>query len=79
MTMYDLIPTNSQRSYYGKARVAVDAGQETLYSYNTAIIRRDASGALVRLWDGWTATTGKHIRSFCGLSKAEFLALPFAG
>ena len=24
----------------------------------------------------WTATTGRHVRAFCGLHKKEFLALP---
>lgn len=24
----------------------------------------------------WTATTGRHIRAYCGLNKKEFLALP---
>lgn len=30
-------------------------------------------------WDEeveWTATTGKHIKAFCGLGKKEFLKLP---
>jgi len=50
-------------------------GNETLYSYNTAIIKRLASGELVKLWNGWSATTGRHIRTFCGLNKKEFLEL----
>lgn len=74
--VYELIPTNRQKSFYGKARVAVDDdGTETLYSYGTPIVRRDADGKLTRLWDGWSATTGKHIASFCGLDKAGFMAL----
>lgn len=39
MKMYELIPTNGRKSFYGKARVMVeDNGTETLYSYDTAII-----------------------------------------
>lgn len=77
MKMYDLIPHDGRKSFYGKARVLVeDNGTETLYSYETAIIKRTAAGELVRLWAGWSATTGRHIAAFCGLSKAGFMALP---
>lgn len=70
---YELIPTNSQKSYYGKAIVAVqNDGSEVLYSYNTPIVKRTVQGNLIRLWSGWSATTGKHIKSFCGLNKAGF-------
>lgn len=76
MKRYELTPNNGRKSFYGKAIVEIAAdGSETLYSYNTPIIKRSSSGDLVKLWDGWTATTGRHIKAFCGLSKAEFLAL----
>ena len=76
---YELIPVDGRKSFYGKARVyrATD-GTETLYSYNTAVMRRDPSGRLVRLWRGWSATTGRHIRAFCGLDKSGYCALPIA-
>lgn len=71
MKMHDLIPHDGRKSFYGKARVLVeDNGTETLYSYETAIIKRTAAGELVRLWAGWSATTGRHIAAFCGLNKA---------
>lgn len=77
MRIYELIPTDGHKSFYGKAVVRVDDdGAETLTSYRTDVVRRSASGELVRLWDGWSATTGRHIRAFCGLNKAGFLALP---
>lgn len=77
MKMYDLISHDGRKSFYGKARVLVeDNGTETLYSYETAIIKRTAAGGLVRLWAGWSATTGRHIAAFCGLNKAGFMALP---
>lgn len=77
MKMYELSPTDSRKSFYGKARVLVeDNGTETLYSYDTAIIKRIPGGELVRLWAGWSATTGRHIAAFCGLNKAGFMALP---
>lgn len=76
MKRYELIPTNGRKSFYGKAVVEVaQDGTETLYSYNTPIIKRLISGELVRLWDGWSATTGRHIAAFCGLNKAEYMSL----
>ena len=71
---YELKPMrNNQKSYYGKAHVQVDYnGAETLYSYDTKIITRDTDGTLVKHWDGWSITTGKHIYEFCGLRKKDY-------
>ena len=76
MKRYELTPTNGRKSFGGKAIVEIDNnGNETLYSYNTPIIKRLTDGTLVKLWGGWSATTGNHISSFCGLNKAGFMAL----
>lgn len=76
MRKYELIPMKGQKSFYGKAVVVVeDNGTETLYSYGTPIVKRLVSGELVKMWDGWTATTGRHIQAFCGLNKAAFMSL----
>lgn len=76
MSKYELKPTDGRKSFYGKAVVVVeDNGTETLYSYGTPIVKRLVSGELVKMWDGWTATTGRHIKAFCGLSKAEYMSL----
>ena len=77
MKIYELTPTNNQASFYGKARVVVDdEGTETLISYGSPIIERTADGKLERLYFGdWTATTGRHIKAFCGLNKKQFMAL----
>lgn len=41
MKRYELAPNGTQKSFYGKAVVEIDnAGNETLYSYNTPIIKR---------------------------------------
>lgn len=80
MKIYDLIPTDGRKRFYGKAKVFIaDDGTETLYSYNTPIIKRTAAGELVRMWDGWSATTGRHITAFCGMHKAEYINLPVMG
>lgn len=76
--IYELIPTNGHKSFYGKAKVQIDDnGSETLYSYDTPIIKRDRDGHLTRLWSGWSATTGRHVAAFCGLNKARFFNLPY--
>ena len=75
-TIYDLIPTNGRKSFYGKAKVIIVNGIETLYSYNTAIISRYADGTLERLYmHEPSMTTCTHIKSFCGLDKKKFMAM----
>lgn len=76
MKKYELIPVNGRKSFYGKAIVEVsEDGTETLYSYGTAIIKKTVNGELIKLWDGWSATTGNHIFSFCGLRKKQYMEL----
>lgn len=80
MKEYELTPHDGRKSFYGKAVVKIqEDSTEILYSYNTPIIKRTAGGELVRIWNGWTATTGRHIISFCGLNKREFLKIPYSG
>lgn len=74
---YELMPTNGRKSFYGKAKVKVFAdGSEVLQSYNTDVLKKTAEGVFIRLWGGWSVTTGTHIKSYCGMSKKEFMALP---
>ena len=76
MKIYDLIPTNGRKSFYGKAKVIInDDDSETLISYDTPILTRYKDGTYKKLWHGWTDTTGKHIIAFCGLHKKDFEAL----
>ena len=77
MRTYELIPTNGRKSFYHKAIVKVENDNtETLYSYGVPIITRYPDQSLKRLWDGWSNTTGTHIKSFVNLTKSEFLKLP---
>lgn len=76
---YELMPTNGRKSFYGKAIIKRFAdGSEVLQSYNTDILKKTAEGVFIRLWGGWSATTGIHIKSYCGMSKKEFEKLPMA-
>lgn len=72
MKVYELAPADSRKSFYGKAKVIVEDNTETLYSYDTPIIRRYSSGKLERLWSGWSATTGRHVAAFCGINKSAW-------
>lgn len=76
MNIYELNPTDNRKSFYGKCYVEEESdGTKTLYSYNTPILKQLKNGELVRLYDSWTLTTGRHIKAFCGLNKQQYLAL----
>ena len=72
MKVYQLMPQDSHKSFYGKAKVIVENGTETLVSYDTPVIRRYSNGKLERLWSGWSATTGRHVAAFCGIYKKQY-------
>lgn len=75
--VYNLVPNDSHKSFYGKAKVTVlKDGTMILKSYETDVARIEKDGTVTRLWSGWSATTGRHIRAFCGMDKKEFTALP---
>ena len=76
MRRFELMPNDGRKSFYGKAIVEIDnEGNETLYSYGTPIITKRTNGEMVKHWYGWSATTGRHIKAFCGLNKAQYGAL----
>ena len=79
--------THGGKRFYGKARIVHIESKtgrvyEILISYNTAVAMIDAAGRFIRLWNGYSSTTAKHIDAFrrrCGLhgvNKANWLALP---
>ena len=65
MKQFDLPVINDvQKSFYGKAKVIeLDNGDIELTSYNT-IVCRIHNGIFQRLWDGYSATTMRHINAF---------------
>lgn len=74
MTIRELKPNDNHKSFYGKAYVQMDDdGTETLYSYNTPVIRRAKNGNLTRLWNGYSATTQRHIVAFLCERKEDLL------
>ena len=76
--IYELRPKDGRKSFYGKAIVETKQnGDEVLYSYLTPILIRKRSGELVRVYNDWSATTGRHIAAFCGLGKKDFMSIPY--
>jgi len=74
--IYEPVPTDGRKSFYGKCRVIVaDDGTETLISYTTPVLRKHPSGEYERLWFDWSQTTGRHIKAWSGMNKAQFTAL----
>ena len=62
--IFDLIPTDGRKSFYGKAKVVDNNGVKTLYSYNTPVAKIGRTGKFTRLWDGYSATTMRHVNAF---------------
>lgn len=76
---HDLTPHDSHKSYYGKAEVyTLKGGIKVLRSYSTYVAVIGRNGQIYRTWLGWSATTGRHIASFCGLNKKQYEQLPLA-
>ena len=74
----DLDARGMQKHFYGKAKVELlEDGGEVLYSYGTRIATK-CGNQVTRHWDGWTATTGRHIKAFCGMNKKAFIRLPLS-
>lgn len=54
---------NNQKSFGGKAKIKEEDDSKILVSYNTDIVKV-SNGKIKSLYDGWTSTTGKHIKEF---------------
>lgn len=81
-TITELIPADRRKSFYGKA-VQIQRGRTYfLKSYSTIVCSITPSGKIKRYWDGWSATTARHVDSFLhahdlpGLNKKQWLSIP---
>lgn len=83
----ELKPIHSRRkSFYKKAFVTLDSDTEsyTLRSYQT-IVAQVTGEELTRMWNGWSATTARHIDEFCkqlgfyGIGKHDWESIPVGG
>ncbi len=65
MTQFALTPTDNRKSFYNKAHVLLDEnGNKYLKSYDTIVLYIDSAGCVHRTWNGYSATTQRHINSF---------------
>lgn len=64
--IYELPNVGDRRkSFYGKAHVIEsESGERFLQSYNTIVCCISKAGELVKMWDGYSPTTMRHINSF---------------
>ena len=63
--VYTLPAVYRNESYYNKAHVIVlSNGVRLLKSYETIVAGINTRGNFFRLWDGWSATTAKHLTAF---------------
>ena len=77
MKIYELIPRNGRKSFYGKAQVMVDDnGDETLLSYCTPIMRVNKNGMVTRLYDGELVLVGNGPREVRALRLVHLHHLP---
>lgn len=63
----NLKPINDRcKSFYGKASIIYDndTGNVLLKSYNTIVCYLDKDYGFHRTWDGYSATSMRHIREF---------------
>lgn len=64
MKTFELQPIDGRKSFYNKAKVTeLDNGDIELTSYTT-IVARIHNGKFERLWNGYSATTMRHINAF---------------
>lgn len=75
--MKELIPTNGRKSFYCKAMIDTTNEGEVLVSYGTRIILKKRNGELIPLvnQDVLSNTTCTHLKSFCGITKQQYIKL----
>ena len=79
MRVEDLIPIDSQESFYGKAKVIITDDFIQLQSYNTIVAQIDKHSNKLTVNGWYSATTARHINSFLAhygyspLSKSEMI------
>lgn len=62
---FDLPCYDNRKSFYGKAKIEEIGAVFVLYSYDTPVCAYDsAKEVFTRLWEGYSATTMRHINSF---------------
>ena len=57
-------PCYDRKSFYGKAKIIECKDGRYLQSYDTLVCFLSYGGTFKKLWDGYSATTMRHINSF---------------
>ena len=74
---YYLKPKGTQKSFGRKATVKeYENGDKILFSYLVPVLKQTKEGKLIRLWDGYSNTTGRHVESFAGITGSYFKSMP---
>lgn len=70
--VFDLpVMNGTRKSFYGKAKIIeYENGDVELLSYNTVVCRIH-NGLFQRVWNGYSATTMRHINAFLTFYKIE--------
>lgn len=63
MRKIELQPSDSHKSFYGKAVVVEDDNKAILYSYGTPVAEI-VDGIIRKLWNCYSATTMRHVNAF---------------
>lgn len=72
VNVYEPVP-HGRKSFYGKCSVYEnERGEMALRSYRTIVMTTDVRGKLHRHWDGWSATTARHLWSAFGIGTDEY-------
>lgn len=76
MKMFELIPNNGRKSFYGKAKVIDhENGFVSLVSYSTIVCSIDTkTGEFKKHWNGYSLTTMQHINSFRNMYGLETMS-----
>lgn len=65
---YDLHPIDGRKSFYGKCKVIAYYSDNGITSYElvsyTTIVCSYSVNGFTKLWDGYSATTMRHINAF---------------
>lgn len=68
MRIFELTPNDNRKSFYQKAKVLEkEDGRKFLMSYGVPVCYLDKNNQFVRLWEGYSATTMRHINAFLSL------------
>ena len=73
---YEPIPTDNRKSFYHKCEIfETENGEKALRSYRTIVMTQDQRGELHRHWQGWSATTARHIWAAFLVNTKEYRAM----